>query len=179
MILKKLNKKLVTVLISLILYLPLGILFTYYFRLFESHLGHVPITMQESMYGVVKTLGQIPEKIANLPDHSSYPGFREKCLKNIDYYNPEAWQDPQRIFFSYKRKGFYSVTFGDGSSAILKYWSPAQTTEDDKIKYLYSRVNFFTYWGHITILGVIGILIATQVSNRIFRSKKVSKVEDD
>lgn len=168
---ENLFRKLIIVLFILGFYLPVAFVINYYWDLKESNRCYARIHRQAIVYNIINNTwdatGKIPKAIAELPDDPCYPGLLKECQKFIDYYEPNAWQNPQRIFFLHKTKRSCYVTFGDGSQTILRYWRRYNKDEENSpFNYLYVRVHWFRQWFRITFLGLVAIAIAILVTLR-------------
>lgn len=156
-------------LISLTVYLVVGFFINAVWRFRDAHIEGAYLSVQRSAYGVVQRRmeesGEIPKAFAAFP---------ERVRQYIHYYNPDAWQDPQRVLFRYQRGRFHYVTFGDSRQAVLVCLTPAYQSESEpkEMLKLGGDIHLFAHGIRVVVFGIIGILIATLVSSKLLKNKK-------
>jgi len=167
--------------LSLGFYLPVSYIANSSWNLIETNRLHSPRIIQEFTYShihrFINTINEVPETITEVCALSDRPALREQIPKCIDYYDPNAWQDPMRIFFLYQKGPYYWITFGDSTQAILRYWkrpSCLHKEQEPKPRTLDSSLHEFEHFPRTVVLGAVAILIATFVSSTLSRSKKVN-----
>jgi len=168
--LQNIKKSLIVFLVSMCLYSPMALLFNLKLEFFSNRRQHAARMVQLSQHAFIRR-----HILANKETPKKIHDLQQSAWQFIDYFNPDAWTLPQNILLMWEHSGYYCVTFGDGSSAILTYWSPAHSEENaekSEIKYLYSRPHFFSHGFRILIFGVIAILVTIFISNRFFEVKK-------
>jgi|GEM_PF-5116345 len=162
--------------VSLVLYLSFGFVINNIWNVIELNLRHgFPFNTQASIYNFINNTECVPNTIADISALSDNPVFQKDAPKYIQYYDPNAWQDPRRIFLLYQRGSFYWVTFGDGTQAIMTYLikhSYLRKPGEPNPLTLNENLHKFEHFPRALVLGAVAILITTFVSITFSRNKK-------
>jgi len=162
-----LRKNLILILITLAFYLPTGLIANYCLQLIESNRCYARLYRQRVACDVVKRAGEVPETIGGLFAMCHPETFPEPSHKYIDYYDANAWKHSGRVFLMHKYASLYYVTFGDGSQAILKYWT---IPDAEKIRRgrpltrLYIRPEWSHHWIRLVVFGAIGVIFTLLIT---------------
>jgi hypothetical protein len=164
--------------VSLVLYVLFSFVINNTWNVIELNRRHGgPFNTQAAVYNYINNIQRVPETTADLCALSDSPVFQKDAPKYIQYYDPNAWQDPRRIFLHYQRGRFHWITFGDGTQAIATYLikhSYLREPGEPKPQMLDASVHKFEHFPRVVVLGAIAILITTFVNNKLLRRRKVN-----
>jgi hypothetical protein len=174
-----LKKNSVVFVLSLLVYLPLSHLVDRTWSIIEWKQLRHPLWFQSWAYRVMTYSGRPQMTIADLPSPPDYPNLSNQCQKYIKYYDPNAWDDPQRMFFLYQKGPFLWATFGDGMQAIMTYWhqpNPILKAGESKPRALSisGEVPYLENYPRVVALGAIAILITIFLNGRFSWEKRAN-----
>ena len=165
MTLRNLRKRLIVVLVTSSICLPVVLFLNYLWQFSRYSWETQSAYIQRLAYLQIKrsfeTTGQVPKIIES-----------ERPEDYIDYYDPNAWQNSESILFLCRRGRFYTVTFGDGKRATLTYWfvpDDLRRSKDFKFRELRTSPSVFANSARVMVFGAIAVLVAALVSGRLLR----------
>lgn len=178
------RSKVVVLLISLGIYLPISLFGNRHVVLMQSNWRYARISKQAIAYYLINVFQEVPKSLKDLPESPNFPGQSKMIQKYIDYYDPNAWQNPQRIFFMHKHGHLYYVTFGDGSQAVLKLWRcpyPRENVRQGQIQWLQVHTGWFEHWIRLIAFGIVAMLIYAVAAASFLKTKgvKANKAHSD
>jgi len=128
------------------------------------------IALQSHLYNYLKEQSLIPVAISKLPEWVQ----KNKC---VSYYDPNAWDKPDRILFMQPKGRFYCITFGDNRQVITTFYGSIfgrYETEKGLVD-LDLKPHVTENWQLIIGMGILATAITLVV---VKRKKKVVPVQD-
>jgi hypothetical protein len=178
------KKNFSVVLLSLLIYLPLSHLVDRTWSVIEWNRQREPLWFQTLAFKAITRSGGPPKTISEIALDPLYPDLGRQYQRYMEYYDPNAWEDPHRMLLLYRKGPFLWATFGDGMQAVMTHWvqpNPVLKAGESKARPLSMSgdVPYLENYPRVLVLGAIAILISTFVNFTFSRPRTTTAREKD
>ena len=137
----------------------LAFLASFTMELYQDHTDHIPVSVLKRTYEDITNNGlQTQEKPLNV---SEFPWDAQEFIHD---YDPNQWGNPNNILILHKGANYYTAVFGDGKTALLKFWIKSRANKREgmfqsvRFEIPYRRKAFIA-----ACFSIIGVLITLLV----------------